>query len=229
MIGLLSRTLETMPFGHEGMTPADRIRLALSAEVVFGGLLTALAGFVDTIGYIGLGGLFASVMSGASVSLGVRLGDGDREAVCRGAMMIASPLGGVTLGTVLTGGAGAWALPAVLFLEALLLAGAALLAAFGAAMAISILPIIAAMGVQNTALPSLNGVRLGVTFITGTLVTWDGGSGRSFLGGQPWRLGGHALLWCGAHSWLGPGRAIVRGAFGPGPCLSRRVWLPFGH
>lgn len=66
MTGLLSRTFETMPFGHEGMTPADSIRPALAAELVFGGLLTAVAGFVDAIGYIGLGGLFASFMSGAS-------------------------------------------------------------------------------------------------------------------------------------------------------------------
>ena len=33
------------------------------------------------------------------------------------------------------------------------------------------LPVVAAMGVQNTALRPMNGVRLGVTFMTGTLVS----------------------------------------------------------
>lgn len=130
-------------------------------------------------------------------------------------MMIASFLGGVTLGTVLTGATGAWALPAVLFLEALLLAGAALLAACSAAMATSILPVVAAMGVQNTALPPLNGVRLGVTFITGTLVSLGRGLGQVLLGrAQPWCLGGHGFLWGALVAGAAAG-AILHDAFGP--------------
>jgi hypothetical protein len=41
------------------------------AQVSFGMLLTAIAGYVDAIGYIELGGLFASFMSGATISLRV--------------------------------------------------------------------------------------------------------------------------------------------------------------
>jgi uncharacterized membrane protein YoaK (UPF0700 family) len=107
---MLPRITGSIPSGQGGMNPADRIPLGLPVQIVLGVLLTAAAGFVDAIGYNGLGGLFASFMSGASVSLGVGLGDGHWGAVQQGLVMIASFLGGVTLGTVLTGVAGAWAL-----------------------------------------------------------------------------------------------------------------------
>lgn len=38
------------------MKPADQIQLGLPTQVVLGWLLTAVAGFVDAVGYIGLGG-----------------------------------------------------------------------------------------------------------------------------------------------------------------------------
>lgn len=149
------------------------------------------------------------------MSLGVGLGDGDWGPVCQGAMMIASFLRGVTLGTVLAGATGAWALPAILLLEALFLAGAALLASSGWTISTSILPVVAAMGVQNTVLQPVTGVRLGATFITGTLVSLGRLPGQALLGrAEPWRLGGHALLW-GALVAGAVAGAILHVAFGP--------------
>ena len=46
-------------------------RITRSVQVGVGVSLTAVAGFVDAVGYIELGGFFASFMSGASISLGV--------------------------------------------------------------------------------------------------------------------------------------------------------------
>lgn len=76
MSGPPPRTIGTAPSGHGRTNPPDQIALGLRTRLLLGVLLTAVAGFVDAIGYIGLGGLFASFMSGASVSLGVGLGDG---------------------------------------------------------------------------------------------------------------------------------------------------------
>jgi uncharacterized membrane protein YoaK (UPF0700 family) len=182
---------------------------------LLGVLLTAVAGFVDAIAYLGLGGLFASFMSGASVSLGLGLKSGHWQFAVQGVFMIASFLAGVTLGTILSGITGPWALPAVLFVEAIFLAGAALLAGFGWTVPTSILPVAAAMGVQNTALQPVDGVRLGVTFITGTLVSLGQALGKALLGrAGGWRLRGHALLWCALVAGAVAG-ALLNGAFGP--------------
>lgn len=178
------------------VTRASGLSTSLHTQIFLGVLLTAGAGFVDAVGYIGLGGLFASFMSGASVSLGVGLESSRWDVVGQGLFMIASFLGGVTLGTFLSGVLGLWAPPAILLLEALLLAGAALLDTSGWTISASIVPVTAAMGIQNTALPPVNGVRLGATFITGTLVSLGQALGRALLGqADTWRLPGHALLW----------------------------------
>ncbi|WP_262028081.1 YoaK family protein [Microvirga sp. Mcv34] len=193
----------------------DRLQRSLQTQVLLGVLLTAVAGFVDTIGYIGLGGLFVSFMSGASVSLGVGLKDGHWDAVGQGLFMIASFLGGVTLGTVLRGTVGPWALSSVLLIEAIFLAGAALMAGSGWAVPASILPVAAAMGVQNTALQPVSGVRLGVTFITGTLVSLGQAFGQALLGqSEAWRRRGHSVLWGALVVGATVGTSL-NGAFGP--------------
>jgi uncharacterized membrane protein YoaK (UPF0700 family) len=52
------------------------------------------------------------------------------------------------------------------------------------------------MGVQNTALLPINDVRLGMTFMTGTLVSLGHGVGRALLGrNRPCNWYPHALLW----------------------------------
>ncbi|EIM26279.1 DUF1275 family protein [Microvirga lotononidis] len=100
-------------------------------------------------------------------------------------------------------------------LEALLLAAAVGLASSGWTISAAILPVVAAMGVQNTALHPMNGVRLGVTFITGTLVSLGQALGQTLTGrAQPRQLGGHALLWCALTTGAAAG-ATLHGALGP--------------
>lgn len=167
------------------------------AQVGVGVVLIAIAGCVDAIGYIELGGLFASFMSGASISLGVGISEGHWDAVYKGAVLIAVFLAGTTIATILADVTGIWALPAVLLLEGSCLAGAAVLAGTGWGASAAILPVVAAMGVQNTVLRPVNGVRLGVTFMTGTLVSLGQGLGRALLGRGGLRgWSPHALLWC---------------------------------
>jgi uncharacterized membrane protein YoaK (UPF0700 family) len=184
------------------------------ARVGLGVVLIAVAGYVDAIGYIELGGLFASFMSGASISLGVGISEGHWDAVYKGAFLIAVFLAGTTMATILADVIGIWALPAVLLLEGSLLAGAAVLAGTGWGAAIAILPVVAAMGVQNTILRPVNGVRLGVTFMTGTLVSLGQGLGRALLGRGGLRgWSPHALLWCAFSAGAAVG-AFLYNAFG---------------
>jgi uncharacterized membrane protein YoaK (UPF0700 family) len=166
-------------------------------KIGLGVLLTAIAGCVDAVGYLALGGFFASFMSGASISLGVAMGEGHWDAVCDEILLIAAFLASATAATVVAGVTGAWALPTVLLLEGGLLAGAVLLAGTGWPASVSIFPVVAAMGVQNTALRPADGMRLGVTFMTGTLVSLGQGLGGALLRRRrPWNWSPHALLWC---------------------------------
>ena len=176
---------------------AGRTPIGAPVKIGLGVLLTAVAGYVDAIGYIALGGFFASFMSGASISLGVAISEGHWNAVWDAVFLIAAFLGSATAATVIAGVTGAWTLPAVLLLEGSLLAGAVLLAATGWPTSVSILPVVAAMSVQNTALRPVGGVRLGVTFMTGTLVSLGQGLGAVLLRRRwPWSGSPHALLWC---------------------------------
>ncbi|MBE7186308.1 MAG: DUF1275 family protein, partial [Methylobacterium mesophilicum] len=82
--------------------------------------LAALGGYVDAIGFLKLGGLFVSFMSGNSTRLAVGLARDPSEAAIAAAL-IASFVGGVVAGSLLAAAAGAARKPAVLALAAALL------------------------------------------------------------------------------------------------------------
>lgn len=165
-------------------------------QVVLGISLTAIAGYVDAIGFLALGGLFASFMSGASISLGIAMSGGQWDALFEAANLICVFLAGAIGATVLTGLTGILAMPLVLFVEGVLLIAAVLMTLEGWGAYAAILPVVAAMGVQNTIVRPVNGVRLGVTFMTGTLVNLGEGIGRAILGkGRPRSWYPHLLLW----------------------------------
>jgi uncharacterized membrane protein YoaK (UPF0700 family) len=179
--------------------PRSTVRTSIGSygHTGLGVLLVAVAGYVDAIGYIALGGFFASFMSGASISLGIGISEGHWSAIQEAALVIAAFLGSAIVATVTAGVMGSWALPTVLLLEGGLLAGAVVLAGSGWPLSVSILPVVAAMGVQSTALRPVDGVRLGATFMTGTLVSLGQGLGRAVLGrSRPRDWFPHALLWC---------------------------------
>lgn len=185
-----------------------RVQLGLGAS------LTAIAGCVDAIGYLALGGLFASFMSGASISLGVAMTEGHWGNVFEGAALISVFLAGTIGATILSGLTGLWALPITLLVEGGFLAGAAVMAWTGWDASISILPVVTAMGVQNTILRPLDGVRLGVTFMTGTLVGLGEGLGRALLGrGSVRNWYPQAMLWSAFCAGAALG-ALLYGTFG---------------
>src|SRR5436190_13188331 len=94
--------------------------------LVLAGLLAALAGIVDAIGYLHLGGLFLSFMSGNSTQLAVAFGQGDLGEAAAIGELIALFVLGAAGGQALADAVGRWHMTAVLTGVAILLVIAAL-------------------------------------------------------------------------------------------------------
>jgi uncharacterized membrane protein YoaK (UPF0700 family) len=186
-------------------------RIARSVQVGVGVSLTAVAGFVDAVGYIELGGFFASFMSGASISLGVGVGESRWAAVQHAGILVTAFVAAATAASMISGLMRRWALPTVLLLDGGCISAAALMAGTGWTPSVAVIPVVAAMGVQNTALRPVDGVRLGVTFMTGTLVSLSEALGRCLLGRAPWwGWSPHALVWCSFVAGAGAGALLHR-------------------
>src|SRR5579872_2763314 len=93
--------------------------------------LSALAGYVDAIGFLHLGGLYVSFMSGTSTRMGVSLAAGQWAAAVESLGLIVLFVIGAACGSLIVLGHGIHRQPYVLLAEALLLAAAALCYAFG--------------------------------------------------------------------------------------------------
>src|SRR5712672_3124900 len=93
--------------------------------------LSALAGYVDGIGLLHLGGRFVSLMRGNSTRLGVSLAEGQWLPAAEALGLIALFVVGAALGSMIVLGRGVHRQPWVLLAEAALLATAALCYAFG--------------------------------------------------------------------------------------------------
>lgn len=135
---------------------------------VLAACLPALAGYVDAIGFIKLGGFFVAFMSGNSTQLAVGLAQRSG-----GALTAASLVGAFVIGVILGSLAGQISAGrrrrTVLLLVAALLACAAGLGgagtAIGAAAAMAL-----AMGAENAVFEHEGDVHIGLTYMTGTLV-----------------------------------------------------------
>jgi uncharacterized membrane protein YoaK (UPF0700 family) len=157
--------------------------------------LTALAGWVDAIGFISLGGFYVSFMSGNTTQLGIGLTRLDAGLVALPAVLLGCFVFGAFMATIVSNAFGRWSLPATLLLEGLLLACALLLFFWQVPIISATGPLTIAMGTQNAALRTERGHRIGGTFVTGTV----------------FGLGEALALWC-----LGQGgpRPVLRHAFG---------------
>ena len=157
--------------------------------------LSALAGFVDAIAYIHLGGFFVSFMSGNTTRVGVGLAEGSSDAARAGTLLLSFVVG-VVMGSLTGHLCMPRRQPAVLVLVALLLSAAAALSIAGRPLAAGVAMALA-MGAEN-AVFELNGeVRIGLTYMTGTLVKLGQKISAAVLGGD--RLGWtpYLFLWMG--------------------------------
>lgn len=163
--------------------------------------LSALAGYVDAIGFIELGGYFVSFMSGNSTRLAVAtVGETGRvvgvdEAVLAGGL-IATFVLGVVAGSLVGRLAEARRRPAVLLLVTALLTLAAS-SGIVSATTVAIVAMVLAMGAENAVFERDDEVHIGLTYMTGTLVKLGQRLTAAILGGD--RLGWlpYFLLWLG--------------------------------
>lgn len=170
---------------------------------VLAACLSALAGYVDALGFIELGGFFVSFMSGNSTRLGVGL-EGVRESAnwsIAGAL-IATFVAGVVFGTVVGRFAYLRRHVVLLLLVSLCLAAAATCHGFGLSIpAVGLMAF--AMGMENTVFEREGEVSIGLTYMTGTLVKMGQRMAMALMGGP-------RLAWMAYFGlWLG----LISGAF----------------
>jgi uncharacterized membrane protein YoaK (UPF0700 family) len=173
--------------------------------------LSALAGYVDAIGFLRLGGLFVSFMSGNSTRMGVSLAEGQWWHAATSLGLIALFVVGAAAGSLIVLGRGANRQPWVLLAEALLLAAAALCYAFGLSSA-AVAAMVLAMGLENAVFQIEGGAGLGLTYVTGALVKVGQLLAAALTGGAHWAWVPNLLLWaalvmgalCGAlaYHWI---------------------------
>lgn len=156
--------------------------------------LSALAGFVDAIAFIYLGGYFVSFMSGNTTQGGVQLAQGES-----GWLLALELVGcfvlGVIVGTIV-GRVKRRRSAAIVGLVAVVLAIATVVVTLTPAGRIGILGLAVAMGAVNV-LFARDGTTLGLTYVTGALVKVGEGIVAAVTGGPRWAWVLSLLLWVG--------------------------------
>ncbi|MGN5237982.1 YoaK family protein [Rhodococcus sp. SJ-3] len=161
--------------------------------------LSCLAGFVDAIGFITLGGIFVSFMSGNSTRFSVGIADGAwaHTGIIAGILVLF--VVGVTISGILaelTDHDRRTRKSAVLALVTALL----LLASVGALLDWTPLAVIAmtlAMGAENSVFRRDGEVSIALTYMTGALVKIGHRIAAALLGGPRWRWLPYFGLWAG--------------------------------
>jgi uncharacterized membrane protein YoaK (UPF0700 family) len=192
--------------------------------------LSALAGYVDGIGYLYLGGLFVSFMSGNSTRMGVNLAQGQWMNAAEAFGVIALFVIGAAVGSLMVLGRGVHRQPWVLLVEALLLVAAGLANVFGMPN-MAIAAIVLAMGLENAVFQIEGGGGLGVTYVTGALVKVGQLVAAALTGGARWGWMSNLLLWaalvagsvCGALAYYWINLAAIWFAAGGALALSAIV------
>ncbi|QNQ10990.1 YoaK family protein [Sphingomonas alpina] len=144
------------------MKQLDRSGLALAL------MLAGVAGFVDAVAFITIGQFFVSFMSGNSTRLAVSAALGAWRDVGFAAGLVALFVTGVAAGNIIGARVAGNRIAVLLLVEALLLAGAAMLHATGRPVAAAPLMVLA-MGSANAVFMADGEVRFGVTYMTGAL------------------------------------------------------------
>ncbi|WP_419815006.1 YoaK family protein [Glacieibacterium sp.] len=157
--------------------------------------MSAVAGFVDAVGFIGTGGFFVSFMSGNSTRMAVAAPMAVMTAAAA-AGLIASFVAGVIIGSLLGRTVGRVRRPVVLLLVATIVAMAALMVRIGPMWSVFALAALA-MGAENTVFETGGEVRLGVTYMTGALVKTGQHLATALTGGERWGWLPYLGLWSG--------------------------------
>ena len=197
--------------------------------IAYAGGITAIAGFVDGVGFIHFAGYFLSFMSGNSTRSSAALATGDVTGWATAAGYVGCFVLGVVIATLLGARVARHRRPAVICLSAGFLMLAAALGGAGGRWTACALA--AAMGAVNVSYTRAGEVSVGLTYMTGTLVKL----GQQLAAALS---GGHRALWvpyfvlfsmitvgslCGAlgYLWLGLGVLWL-------PAAAMLLWASLG-
>jgi uncharacterized membrane protein YoaK (UPF0700 family) len=186
----------------------------MNARIAMAVGLSFMAGFVDALGFVHMGGYFVAFMSGNSTQMAAALPDGLAGAVLP-ASLIALFVIGVMAGTIVEQ---RFSGSLALFMLAILLGLAAGLAAIRLDdAAVMVTPFV--MGAMNTVVRSGQGA-MAVTYMTGNLVKLGQAIVAAFQGGDRWAWLTSLLL------WLGLIAGAFSGAIAYGEIGLIALWLP---
>lgn len=157
-------------------------------------LLALIAGCVDAVGFLQLGGYFVSFMSGNSTRLGLGIGSSYWREAGLAAGIIATFVGGVALGSMIGQRLGARRRQVLLIAEATLLAGAAASHQAGHP-GWATVPMILSMGIANSVIGVGGEIRFGVTYMTGALVRVGQSIAAAANGGPRGGWKPYAAMW----------------------------------
>ncbi|WP_427016674.1 YoaK family protein [Pseudarthrobacter sp. P1] len=157
--------------------------------------LAAVAGLVDAVGFIHLGGFFVSFMSGNSTRAGAQLAQGSVHGFVLAFGLVAAFLAGVLCASLLRRRVPRLKRMAVLSLVAIVLVLAVVM--FDAGLWVPLVPpmMAFAMGAENVVFERGGEVSIGLTYMTGTLVKLGQGLAAALAGGEKWGWLRYFLLW----------------------------------
>lgn len=190
-------------------------------HLVLGMILTGAAGFVDAVGFIELGGYFTSFMSGNTTQGGTALASGHWPGVALVLTLVTLFFAGSVLGTLLAFSSTRWGAAAASGAVMLGVIATLVMVRAGFSTTPAMMLLAASAGAQNAILPMRGAVRLGATFVTGTLYV----AGRDLAlalrrEAPPWRWAQHLVIWLGLFSGATLG-ALLHAMMG-----ITALWLP---
>ncbi len=165
-------------------------------RLLFSVYLSAIAGFVDSIGFLSIGGYFLSFMSGNTTRLGVEAGKLDYLSALTISGIVGLFIIGVITGSIAGKKAGRNGRNMVLLIVTILLllsAGAIHLSRNLYCLAFAVM----AMGAINTVYDADLSGEYGFTFVTGALVRSGKRMAAQILGESRWEWVPYLLLWGG--------------------------------
>ena len=172
--------------------------------------VSAVAGYVDAIGFLKLGGLFVSFMSGNSTRMAVGF-VAEPHVALTAARLLAGFVAGVIAGTLLAMAAGSYRKPVLLGFVGIVLALAASSGA-GRSDALASTAMTVAMGAANAIFQRDGEVSIGVTYMTGTLVKLGQRLAAALVGGPRWQWAPYLALWGGLIAGAVDGASAYPGA-----------------
>ena len=158
--------------------------------------LAVLAGYVDSLGFLQLGGVFVSFMSGNSTRLAASLAEGRWAAAGGLAGILILFVMGSFFGALIARGQQGRSRSRVLAFEGGLLTLAAL-ASWTGHKPVAIGLMVMAMAAENSVFLRNGEVAVSLTYMTGTLVKLGQSLAAAVMGGDRWGFGPYLFLWAG--------------------------------